>query len=122
MLGILLGIIFGYYFIYGLILLLEWLFDHPRLLVVFSLFCIIFPSWLWYDNWESDMKVIGFFIFLPVILAGIKLVPMSLKELKHARGLRVERDRQNRRWEKHLRKKVEDGRMTEKEFKKLTKL
>jgi len=122
MTAILLSIIFGYYFIYGLIKLFIFLIDHPRLYVAFSLSCIIFPSWLWYDNWESDMKVIGFFIFLPVILAGIKLVPMSLKELKHARGLRVERDRQNRRWEKHLRKKVEDGRMTEKEFKKLTKL
>jgi hypothetical protein len=81
MLGILLLIIFGYYFLYGLILLLEWLFNHPKLLVVFSLFCIIFPSWLWHYGWESDMKVFGFFIFLPVIAGGIRLLSTSLKEL-----------------------------------------
>jgi energy-coupling factor transporter transmembrane protein EcfT len=122
LLGILLLIIFGYYFIWGMLHLFAFLYDHPRLFVVFSLSCIIFPSWLWYDNWESDMKVIGFFIFLPVILGGIRLLPTSLIELLKGMTHRKLRDKQNRKWEKHLRKKVEDGRMTEKEFMKLTKL
>jgi hypothetical protein len=79
---------------------------------------------LWYygAQWENDMKVIGFFIFLPVILGGIRLLPTSLIELLKEMTHKKIREKQNRKWEKHLRKKVEDGRMTEKEFMKLTKL
>ncbi|MCP4482657.1 MAG: hypothetical protein GY817_07835 [bacterium] len=124
MLGILLLIIFVFYFLWGMLYLYAFLTNHPWLFVAFSLSCIIFPSLLWYyaAEWENDMKIIGFFIFFPFILVGIRLLPVSLKELQEEKEVRVERDRQNREWEKHLRKKVDDGRMTEEEFKELTKI